>query len=383
VNPLPLVFAEMRRNPLGCAAIVVLIALATACGLVVSAQERALRAASTRAAERFDLIVGAAGSSTQLVLTTIYLQPAPLDLLPAGTLRELAEEPSVKALAPVALTDSYRGHAIVGTTAAFAGAPGLAEGRMFAHADEAVVGADAAVPLGETIRPAHGTPAENVLDAHEHDFRLTVVGRLKRSGTPWDRAIVAPIEAVWAMHAANPQDGRVPAIVVTPRTVTDAYRLRAKYRAAGTVALFPAEVLLPLYALLGDVRAMLSAMSIAFEALLMVAVLLVIVAVLAGRRQSIGVLRALGARPGFVVAAVWLEGATLIGLGVAAGAVFGALLIHVISGYASLRTGLDVEAALGAPEAVLLGALLAGGSLLAALPSLPVLRKPVAGLLRS
>ena len=81
---------------------------------------------------------------------------------------------------------------------------------------------------------------------------------------------------------------------------------------------------------------MLSAMSIAFEALLMVAVLLVIVAVLAGRRQSIGVLRALGAPPGFVVAAVWLEGATLIGLGVTAGAVLGALLIHAINRYASL-----------------------------------------------
>jgi putative ABC transport system permease protein len=383
VNPLPLVFAEMRRNPLGSAAIVVLIALATACGVVVSAQERALRAASTRAAERFDLIVGAAGSPTQLVLTTIYLQPAPLDLLPAGTLSELANEPGVKALAPVALTDTFRGYAIVGTTAAFAGAPGLAEGRMFAYADEAVLGADAALPLGETIRPAHGTPAENVLEAHEHEFRLTVVGRLARSGTPWDRAIIIPIEGVWAMHGAGAQEGRAPAIVVTPRTVTDAYRLRTKYRGAGTVALFPAEVLLPLYSLLGDVRAMLSAMSIAFEALLIVAVMLVIIAVLAGRRQSIGVLRALGAPPLFVVAAVWLEGAALIGCGVAAGAILGGLLVRIIGEYASLRTGLDVEAVLGAPEAALLVSLLAGGSLLAALPSLPLLRKPVAGLLRS
>jgi len=98
VNPLPLVLAEMRRNPLGSTAIVVLIALATACGVVVSAQERALRAASTRAAERFDLIVGAAGSPTQLVLTTVYLQPAPLDLLPAETLRDLAQSLALEGL---------------------------------------------------------------------------------------------------------------------------------------------------------------------------------------------------------------------------------------------------------------------------------------------
>ena len=383
MNPFPLVFAEMRRNPLGCAAIVALIALATAAGVVVSAQERALRAASTHAAERFDLIVGAAGSPTQLVLTTVYLQPAQLDLLPAETLRKLEDEPGVKALAPVAVTDSYRGHSIVGTTAAFAGARGVAEGRMFAKTDEAVVGADAPLPLGETIHPAHGKAAENIIENHEHAAGLMVVGRLERTGTPWDRAILVPIGALWVMHGGDAQSGRTPAIVVTPRTVADAYRLRTKYRGAGTVALFPAEVLLPLYSLLGDVRAMLGTMAAIFELLLMAAVLLVIVAVLAVRRQGIGVLRALGAPPQFVAATVWLEGALLIGLGIAAGALLGAALLQAASAYASSRTGLAVVAAFGMPEWILLAALFAGGSLLAALPSLPLLWKPVSGLLRS
>jgi putative ABC transport system permease protein len=383
VNPFPLVFAEMRRNPLGCAAIVALIALATAAGVVVSAQERALRTASTHAAERFDLIVGAAGSPTQLVLTTVYLQPAQLDLLPAETLRRLEDEPGVKTLAPVAVTDSYRGHSIVGTTAAFAGARGVFEGRMFAKPDEAVVGADAPLPLGETIHPAHGTAAENIIENHEHAAGLMVVGRLERTGTPWDRAILVPIEALWAMHGGDAQTGRAPAIVVTPRTVADAYRLRTKYRAADTVALFPAEVLLPLYSLLGDVRAMLGTMAAIFELLLMAAVLLVIVAVLAARRQGIGVLRALGAPPQFVAATVWLEGALLIGLGIATGALLGAGLLQAASAYASSRTGLAVVAVLGTPEWTLLAALFAGGSLLAALPSLPLLWKPVSGLLRS
>jgi putative ABC transport system permease protein len=185
------------------------------------------------------------------------------------------------------------------------------------------------------------------------------------------------------MHNEDARDARVPAVVVTPRTVTDAYRLRAKYRAPGTIALFPAEVLIPLYSLLGDVRAMMGAMAVALETLLIIAVLLIIVAVLAGRRQGIGVLRALGAPPGFVVATVWLEGASLIGLGVAAGAPLGAILLQVISRYASLRTGLAIEASLGLPEFALLGALFVGGSTLAALPSLPLLRRPVAGLLRT
>jgi putative ABC transport system permease protein len=128
---------------------------------------------------------------------------------------------------------------------------------------------------------------------------------------------------------------------------------------------------------------MLGAMALAFEVLLMIAVLLIIVAVLAGRRQSIGVLRALGAPARFVVATVWLEGAALISLGLASGAVLGALLVRVIGGLVSLRTGLALDATLGTPEAVLIATLLAGGSLLAALPSLPLLWLRVSGLLRT
>ena len=42
VNPLPLVAAELRRNSLGCAAVITLIAIAVALGVASSAQERAL-----------------------------------------------------------------------------------------------------------------------------------------------------------------------------------------------------------------------------------------------------------------------------------------------------------------------------------------------------
>ncbi len=200
VNPLPLAIAELRRNPLGCAAIVALIALTVALGVAVTAQERALRQASTRAADRFDLIVGAPGSPTQLVLTTVYLQPAALELLPEDTLAQLSQEPGVAAIAPVAVTDSYRGYAIVGTTAAFAGGSGMVDGRMFAGAHEAVIGSAVQLPLGQTLLPAHGSPAENMLETREHNFDVTIVGRVSPTGTAWDRAIMIPIEAVWAIH---------------------------------------------------------------------------------------------------------------------------------------------------------------------------------------
>ncbi len=55
----------------------------------------------------------------------------------------------------------------------------------------------------------------------------------------------------------------VPAVVVHPDSLSTAYGLRGKYRTAQTMAFFPAEVLVELYALLGDARAIISAMAIA------------------------------------------------------------------------------------------------------------------------
>jgi putative ABC transport system permease protein len=404
MNPWPLVVAELRRNRGGCVAIVALIAIAVALGIAVSAQERALREASTRAADRFDLIVGAPGGATQLVLSTVYLQPAPLELLPVDMLDRLAREPGAQAVAPVAVTDSFEGYVVVGTSAGFAAAQGLAQGRAFADAHEAIIGSAVRIAVGTTLRPAHGSAAENVLEAHDHEFDLNVVGRARSTGTPWDRAIIVPIEGIWAMHAGtrgtpdasggagaaplalpwtHASAQPVPAIVVKPRSVSDAYQLRAKYRGKDTLAVFPAEVLLPLYALLGDMRELMAWMALAFQLLLIVAVMLVIVATLAGRRHMLGVLRALGAPPAFVLLTLWLQAAVLIAAGIVAGTLAGAALSLALGAIVSERTGLMVNAWPGAAEAWLLAALLVAGSLLAALPSMAAMRMSTSRLLRA
>jgi putative ABC transport system permease protein len=407
MNPFPLVLAEMRRNRAGCAAVIILLAIAVGLVVAVGAQERALRTASARAADRFDLVVGAPGSPTQLVLTTVYLQQAALELVPASVLLALQAEDPADVPAPVAVTDSYRGYPLVGTTAAFATADGIygpVAGRVFENAGEAMIGAAVALPLGERFRAAHGSAAENVLETREHGEEFVVVGRLAPTGTPWDRAIVVPIEAVWRMHArpasAAGRDAAggtvarlgppwsagearpVPAIVIRPRTVADAYRLRQQYRGRETMALFPAEALNPLYAVLGDVGLLLRSMAIALDALLMAAIVLVIAAMLAARRDSIGVLRALGAPPRYVFATIWLHGALLVAAGTACGLVVGTALAHVLGGMAGDRLGFAVGAGVGVPELLLVACMFAAGSLLAALPSLAALRAPVRGLLQ-
>jgi putative ABC transport system permease protein len=405
MNPLPLVWGEIRRSLPGFLAVAVLIALAVGLGVAVSAQERALRKSSAAAAAPFDLVIGAPGSPTQLVLTTVYLQPAALDLVPGSVLQRLQKEPGVTYVAPVAFGDFFHGFPIVGTTAEFATLGGrriLAEGRVFAKLHEAVVGAAVAVPVGEVFEPVHGGAAELAgRAAVHHGFGYTVTGRLPPTGTPWDRAILVPVEAMWAVHGlptghAVADDDAVtigppwsgdrvpgtPAIIVKPKSVADAYRLRAAFRSGGTTALFPAEVLVELYATLGDARDVLASIAVATQALVVAAVLLAVFAVIAARRQQVAVLRALGASRGFVFACVWLHVMAMIAAGAAAGTALGWCGATVLAALVERRTGLAVGVVLGGSELAMVLALVALGCFLAAIPGVVSYRRPVAEGLR-
>lgn len=409
-NPLPVVRAEWRRSRAGSLAVVLLVAVAVAVGVAVSAQERALRDGSGRAADAFDLVVGAPGSETQLVLSTVYLQPASLDLVPGAVLAELTAHESVALAAPLAFGDSWRGHPVVGTIPAFLDhlAP-LAEGRAFGSVWEAVVGHDVALTPGDDFTPAHGAVAIAGEDHRHEGVSYAVVGRLAPLGTPWDAAILVPVEAVWLVHALPPghptvdADGApidesalplgppwdadslpgVPAIVVEPASFAAAYALRSRYRAAETMAVFPGEVLVQLYALLGDVRDVLATVSLLTQALVVAAILLAVLATLAARRRLVGVLRALGAAPLYVFAAVWLNVSLLIATGAALGLGLGWAAAYALSTVFSDRTGVALPVALGLPELGLAAGLGAVGLILATIPAALLYRQPIAAALRS
>ncbi|MGY0714670.1 hypothetical protein [Azospirillum argentinense] len=75
----------------------------------------------------------------------------------------------------------------------------------------------------------------------------------------------------------------VPAVLVKPKAAADAYRLRQEYRAATTLAVFPAEVLTRLYATLGDARTLLLAIAIGTQAIVVAALVSLVPALMALR----------------------------------------------------------------------------------------------------
>ncbi|MGD9739543.1 MAG: FtsX-like permease family protein [Bauldia sp.] len=400
MNPLPLVFGMARRHVVICGAFVGLIALAVGIGAAITAQERGLRSGSARAAEGFDLIVARPASQTDLLLRVVYLQPGSVELIEGEALRTLMIEDRADYVAPIGFGDSVDGDPVVGTIAALVGdlGGGVVEGRVFANRYEAVVGANSPLRIGDIFQASHGHGVET-LDGTHHGAELTVVGRIGATGSPWDRAIMVPIEFTWTVHNLGtghavddpnvigpPFDldvmPGIPAAVLKPASLAAAYGLRGEYRTVETTAFFPAEVLVQLYELLGDVRTVMTWLAIATEVLLVAAVLAGLLILMQLYRQRFAVLRALGASRPYVFAVAWTFGFGLIALGSFIGLGVAALLTGVVSSILSRASGIALSASVGSTEIWLAVILTAAGAILALLPAALLYRRPVVEALR-
>lgn len=409
MNPWPIVIADLRHLRWVAWAVPLLVAVAVAIGVAVGAQERALRTSSARAADDFDLLIGAPGSQTQLVLTTVYLQPEAVTLLDGAILKLLATDARVAAAAPISFGDSVRGYPVIGTTRDFAARWGRispSEGRLFANAQEAVIGADVKREIGEDFTPSHGIGHSSPLGIetseereHMHDgFRYKVTGRLPPLGSPWDRAILVPIESVWELHGLGtghatsgapigpPYDAEhvpgVPAIVVKPKSVAAAYTLRGQYRQGGTMALFPAEVLVSIYRTMGDIRDALVIISGLNNALVFTATILLLIALAGLRRKRYAVLRALGAPRLYILLAVWMQTVLLLTAGALAGLLLAFAATKAVSLAVEASTGLHLTVGIAAADLYFVVALIGFGSMLGLIPALISYRISVSAALR-
>ncbi|HVA45478.1 MAG TPA: ABC transporter permease [Pirellulales bacterium] len=177
----------------------------------------------------YDMIVGATkGGRLQLVLNTVYHLSQPVENLPYRFYKEFlkdGEHPGkfsslVDVAVPLCLGDSYDEFRVVGTTPAMLEAwepyqkYEFAAGRNFEHENffEGVIGSVVAnatgLKVGDTFQPTHGVEATE--GSHKHDA-FTVVGILKPTGTPNDRALFINMEGFYMLrgHAKEEeQEGR-------------------------------------------------------------------------------------------------------------------------------------------------------------------------------
>ena len=166
--------------------------------LLLNESERQLmsRAVST------PLLIGAKGSSLDLVMSTLYFGDGVPELINMKTAARIRDS-NLASPIPIYARFRARGHPIVGTTLDYFDFRGLkiAEGRNLGLLGECILGASVAERLG--IKPGESlvSSPENLFDlAGVYPVKMKVAGILDKSHTSDDLAIFVDIKTAWVMQ---------------------------------------------------------------------------------------------------------------------------------------------------------------------------------------
>jgi len=358
-----------------------------------------------------DLVVGPRTSPVQLMLYAVFRIGEATTNMKWASYEELAKNPDVDWIVPLSIGDSHHGFPVVGTSAAYferyryglSQPLELSAGRRFEGLFEAVLGAEVAermkYKVGDRITISHGT---GEFGAVHSDKPFTVVGVLRRTGTPVDRSIHVSLEAMEAIHLDWQGGMRIPGLSIppqfakkfdlAPKEITAALiglksRARAfqvqreinNYAGEALLAVLPGVALNELWSIVGVVE----------NTLLLVAGMIVviglsgmIVAVWAGlneRRRELAILRSVGASPVDVIVLLALEGLLLTALGVTLGYALLTVLSLAAAPWMQARFGVVLPAwPRGRDELALVGMVFTAGLLAALLPALRACRLSLA-----
>lgn len=162
----------------------------------------------------YNIVIGAKGSKTDLVLDTLFFNGVPENTIDYEVYEKVEEDmasatPHFASAFPIALGDNVNGYALVGVVPAFLNKYKVAKGdalKEFDHDRPAVViGASVAKAygIGDSFSGSHNhaLSEEYVEEADHAAFKYYVVGVLEKTDTAFDNAIFCNIEAVWAVHS--------------------------------------------------------------------------------------------------------------------------------------------------------------------------------------
>ncbi|MDP3187184.1 ABC transporter permease [Limnobacter sp.] len=353
--------------------------------LGIDLARQSAKASFSNAVAGTDLIVGAQTSPVSLLLYSVFRIGQATRNVPYAEFERLEQDPRVKSALPIALGDSYRGFAVVGTKAAYFdsflyGARQnlqFAQGRAFENYSvgkpaavlfEAVLGAEVAARLkhtvGDKIALSHGMQIQQTEPSHANK-PFMVVGVLKPTGTPVDQSVHISLAGMEAIHvdwaAGVPVPGAdIPAEYVTkfdlqPKSVTavllalnnraGVFRMQRELESRPGVALsaiLPGVALSSLWLTVGLVERVLlfvAALVALVSALGLTSVMLV---TLGQRRRELAVLRSTGAGPRAVFGLLCLESALVMWVGVALGVVVLGLASAALAPWVQAQFGLQL-----------------------------------------
>ncbi|UNC92919.1 ABC transporter permease [Candidatus Contubernalis alkaliaceticus] len=204
MNTFSLIYSYFRYRPIPTILNIFAVAVGTALVLTILIINSGLNQGITNQGSGYDLVVGAEGSPSQLLLSTLFHYEKPIGNIPHEVYLDIKENPKVNKAVPLLLGDNYNGFRIIGTTYEYFEDYSFKEviDEITWDAGEAILGSVAAqvtgLSLGDTFKGVHGLTSGD--DDHVHDFEYTVIGILESTGGGDDLSILTPVESVWLVH---------------------------------------------------------------------------------------------------------------------------------------------------------------------------------------
>jgi putative ABC transport system permease protein len=336
----------------------------------------------------YNLVVGAKGSPTQLVLSVVFRMDLATPNIEYTTYQDLQQDPRVEMAVPVGIGDAYQGFRYVATNGAyFATFPWrrktfpLSSGRFFADDPpndatyEAVLGAEAADSTGLRI-------GDRFYEGEEMaEYPLTVVGILQPTHSADDRAIFFSLSSYWGMNEVARKMAIKPltAVLVRPKRMSDLPSLHRELNvAAETQAVLPSGVLLTIFNMMAVAEDVLTMILAIVGVIVLLYVFVSMYSATLGRRREIATMRALGARRTTVLGIVLVESCALAAAG-GVGGILGGHAVAYLAGSLLARSGLVANPFLfNVLELAVLGCIILLGTLAGLLPAILAYRTEVA-----
>ena len=192
----------LRFHKVKTAVLVAALTLITFLPLAVHILVRASEVQMLDRSRATPLILGQKGSALDLVMNTLYFAAKPPETIAMRDADRIDDSGFAYAI-PVYNRYTARGFPIVGTTLDYLSFRGLevAAGRMLAVLGECVLGATVADRLGLGPGDALISTPENPFDlAGVYPLKMQVVGVLKASHTPDDRAVFVDVKTAWVIE---------------------------------------------------------------------------------------------------------------------------------------------------------------------------------------
>jgi putative ABC transport system permease protein len=394
---LSLAWRSLRNRAVITGLTLVSIALSVALLVGIEHIRRGVRESFAGTIKGTDLIVGARGGTTQVLLSTVFGMSTPTGSVSWATYERWRAHPAVRWTIPYALGDAHQGHRVIGTTAEFFSryrfrdrSVTFAAGGPPETDREVAIGAEVAERLGYTLGRevvlAHGVAAVSFAEHTAHPF--VVRGIIARTFTPIDRALYVTLDGLTAMHAAEEGAGGlmmgppsphtegpapITAFLVGTKNRFETLQLQREMnedRTEPLTAIIPGVALGQLWQTIGSAEVGLRVVAALTLVVGLIGMCVALFASLESRRREMAILRAVGAGPRTIVALLVLESGVLAtlaaGLGVAL--VYGGIL--VARGAVEARFGIALTMqALGTTEWLYLGLIVIAGTLVGLLPA--------------